>query len=530
MRELILLLKVRFRMLFSLEKIKKMKKIKIVAFILLGIYVGLSFIFSLSILTNDSIDYLKKYNMASVIIPVFYVGISFLIFYFSIYNSKSSMFSSKDNDLVLSLPIKANVILASRVIYTIIWNLLFSIVLMGSVFVIYAMKVNVDTWYVLMAILTVLFLPIIPTIIASIFGYLIAYVSSRFNSKNWIEFIMSILIFIVIYAVMLNSGKVLNYIVLHFEEVKNVLKYGFYSVYLIFDIFSNNNYLLMIMSILLNIVLFALFIYALSLNFKNIIAKLQENRTRANYKITALKSKLISKTLFLKEAKKYFSTPVYVMNTSIGLVLMVGYALYTVFANQIEIKKAIESSGLGSNMFVSILVMIAFVVFMSNTTCASISLEGKSFWILKTLPIRVKDIFYNKIKFNVILVLIPTIISIIILTFTMNFTLIQFIILLVASIICSLASSQLGLLVNLKYPKLDATSDIVVVKRSFSVIISTMIPMIIIFSLAGLYAAISSFINLNIYLLIVFCLITIICVFEFYLLNNWAIERFKKIN
>jgi ABC-2 type transport system permease protein len=166
---------------------------------------------------------------------------------------------------------------------------------------------------------------------------------------------------------------------------------------------------------------------------------------------------------------------------------------------------------------------------MSSTTSASISIEGKNYWILKTLPIDPYKVFNSKMLLNLTLVLPVLYFSLIILYFSLGLTLVEVITLAVISTITSLVSAKLGLLLNLKFPNLDAINDVVIVKRSASVMIAILGPMALIFGCTGLYSLVSSWLSLNILIIIIIVLLLIVNIVEKHLLQTWGIKRFKEI-
>ncbi len=528
MKNLLLLLKARITNTYNIKKLFMTNKYKLILYVILACYV----IFSLFITFYNGavgmVDMLVKYQMISYMLVIFFVGASFAAFMFSIYNAKNSMFNSNDNDLLLSMPIKPTTILASRITYITVWNLITSLFVMIPAFIAYANNVDVTITYYIYAFIVLLFLPVVPTILASIIGSVIAYFTSKSNAKNWFEIIISFAMVFLIYYATGRMNDIINYIANNINNFEQVLKYGFYPVYLVGRIFNENSLSSLILYILINVSLFTIFTYLLSINFKKIIAKLQENRTKSNYDVKNLTTKSVGKILFYKEIKRFFSSPIYVFNTSTGIVLLLIGALASIFYDIDQILMTINIGG-GSNIFMLLVPVILLVVFLSNTTSASISLEGKNFWILKNLPVNPLQIFKGKIALNMALVLPFVITSLIIMYFTVGLSLIQLVTLILLALIAALVSAEFGLLVNLKFPKMDAINDTAVVKRSLSVMICVLGPMAVIMGLTSIYTSISEYLDFNIVVTAIIIILVIIACFESYLLRTFGVERFKKI-
>ena len=91
-------------------------------------------------------------------------------------------------------------------------------------------------------------------------------------------------------------------------------------------------------------------------------------------------------------------------------------------------------------------------------------------------------------------------------------------------------SSILGLVINLKYPKMNASNDTEVVKQSMSSMVAVFINMgIIIISVIGIFALYDM---LNIYLLlgIHVLIIILVTIVLYYILMNKGIKEYRSIN
>lgn len=528
MKKLWFLLIVRFKNAFNIDKIKNVKKGKLLLYSLITIYVLFSLFTVFYGYANDAITFLNNYQLITYAIVLFVIGAMISTFMFTIYNAKNSMFSSNDNDLLMAMPIKASTILASRLIYITIWNLLVNALIMIPVFIVYATKVNVPLVYYIYAVIVFLLTPVLPTIIASILGYIIAYFTSKSNAKNLFEIVMSFTMMGLLYYGMAKMDAILNYLATNINNFENVIKWVFYPIFLVSEIFNDYNIISLLLFVIINISLFVIFTYILSINFKNIIARLQ-SRAKSNYVMKNLKTNKVSKALFVKELKRFLSSPIYVLNTTIGLVMFIVGSIATISYDIDEIIIALGFTTT-SNTFNILIPAAIFIAFLSNTTSSSVSLEGKNFWILKTLPIEPFKVLWAKVCLNIALIFIFTFIGSIILSFTLGLTYIELLLILLFTIVSSLAASEFGLLINLRFPKMDALNDTVVVKRSLSVMITVFVPLIIFIAITGLYPLISNVISFTLLLGIIFALLIVIAFIEYYLLKTWGVRRFKEIN
>ena len=114
---------------------------------------------------------------------------------------------------------------------------------------------------------------------------------------------------------------------------------------------------------------------------------------------------------------------------------------------------------------------------MSSITSSMISLEGRSFNILKSLPVKPILIIMAKVL-TAVLIMVPFIILGDLLMFIkFDFSIWQIILLIASSVIWPMVAEMLGIIVNLKYPKMDAKNDTEVVKQSMSSMVAVFIGM-----------------------------------------------------
>ena len=154
-------------------------------------------------------------------------------------------------------------------------------------------------------------------------------------------------------------------------------------------------------------------------------------------------------------------------------------------------------------------------------------MEKQNFYILKTLPLSEKEILNSKLKLNILLVL-PSVIFFLIVIYLKGY--IKFYdayLLLFYSCFLNLFVSMYGLIVNLKFPMFDALNDQIIVKRSTSVLIGTIVLTIICLCLVSFVMEYNVKYNhlIELSILIVLALDIILK----FILNKWGIKRFRKL-
>ena len=233
-------------------------------------------------------------------------------------------------------------------------------------------------------------------------------------------------------------------------------------------------------------------------------------------------------SLLKLEFKKFFSIPLYVMNSLTGSLLIVVMSFSIIFTGGVD---SIISEVGPTVVMAIILALILFMGGMTATTTSTISLEGKSLWILKSLPVSETKIFWSKIlvdaSFTFIAALIVTIIGAIL----VNAPILITILIIVASLIYALFKAILGLLINLKFYRLDWDLPVKVIKQGLSVFVMMVVGILsatlIVFFAYFLLVKVN--LSIDLVILLITTLYLIFLVVELFILIKLAPKWFREI-
>lgn len=169
--------------------------------------------------------------------------------------------------------------------------------------------------------------------------------------------------------------------------------------------------------------------------------------------------------------------------------------------------------------------VVVFTACMTCITSSMISLEGKSFNITKSLPVAPGKILLAKILASNIITIPAILICDVIFFVVFKVAIIDIVLILLASIIMPTFTAILGILINLKYPKMDATSDTEVVKQSMSSMISIFIGMFI-----GMLSIAAVIIGGNVFIILELLVFSIVVLILWNVLKKYGERRVKEIN
>ena len=438
---------------------------------------------------NTLFEKLSPTHLQYILLSFFAFSISILTIIEGIYKAGPLIFNCKDDQLLLSLPIKRSTVLFIRVFKFYVFELLFNSLFILPIMIAYIRWAEVLNWtYFLTSIVMLLFLPIIPIVISCIIGVISSSLTSRFKYKNFMQIVISLIFLIGILYISFNMDNFFNYLVKNATDINDLITRIYYPAGVYAKLVSDFHMIDLLVFVGINIVIFLVSIFILSKFYFKINSRMKKVTTSKNTKINNISIKSSSKNnaLIKKELSVFFNTPVFIVNAGFALVLFLLVTIVIVFKFDSFINVLTTESGINiskklimDNVPIFIFTLIMITSFMTSITSSVISLEGRGINILKSLPIKTKTILMSKIYSSLILTTPVLIIGDIVLFIKFKIGIIEMILLLLLSILIPLVSHFIGLLVNLKYPKLDAENSSEVVKQSASSFIAVMIGMIL---------------------------------------------------
>ena len=166
-------------------------------------------------------------------------------------------------------------------------------------------------------------IPIIPTVISSILGYLVKMVSSKFKSKKIMQTILSSIIFMGIFFLSFNLNNFILNIASRASSINDMLTRIYYPVGAYTILIDKFDIMVFLKLLLINIIPFILFILLGGKYYFKIIEGSKESIVRkSKNKKEVYKKNSPIKALTIKELKRYFSSPLYMFNTIFGLLLV----------------------------------------------------------------------------------------------------------------------------------------------------------------------------------------------------------------
>jgi len=455
----------------------------------LPIFVGIFFMIAIWGNANMIFEKIAPMHLQVIILSILVFGVSIITIIEGVYKTGSLIFNCKDDQLLLSLPIKRSTVLFLRIFKFYVFELIFNSLIMIPILLAYVRWADAVEWtFYLTSFVMLLLLPVIPIVISCIVGGITSSISSRFKYKNAVQIIFSMIALLIILYISFNLDSIFNYLAEHATSINDLITKIYYPAGAYATLITDFNIATLLIFILVNVAVSALGIFILSKFYFKINSRLKKVTTtkKTNVKNLAFKSHPARIALIKKELNTFFKTPVFIINAGFGLVLfIIGAVLLSIKFDLImpllENPETFNFSAelINSNIPLLVFLLIAFASFMTSITSSVISLEGKNINILKSLPVETKTILMSKIYSSLVLTTPILLIGDIILFARFNIGILEILLLLILSVAVPLISHYIGLIINLKYPKLDAENTAEVVKQSTSSFVSVMVGMIL---------------------------------------------------
>ena len=388
----------------------------------------------------------------------------------SVFTTYQTLYAAKDNDLLLSMPIPVSVIMFSRLLSVYLLGLMFAGVPLVTASVVYFIFAGLSAASVAGALMMLLLVSLTVFIIACLLGYVVAKISRKIKNKSIVIVIMSLAGIGVYYALYFKAMNAAEELVANAALYGEQIKSSAYALYLFGGVGTGNGLSILIFTAAVLAVL-ALVWYLISKSFIKI----------ATYKAAAPKSRISEKSygsksvrsaLLSKEFSKFVSSPIYMLNSGLG-VLMIPAAGVLILLKGGTLAEGL-SSVLGSADAAAVFAcaLMLFLISMTDTAEASVSLEGKCIWIPQSLPVDPFEVLRAKLSVQLLLAGVPALFTVICAVIALGLTPLTAVTFVTAALSSLVLCSLFYMCMGLKFVNLTWTNETYPIKQGAGVLIS----------------------------------------------------------
>lgn len=392
-----------------------------------------------------------------------------------------TLFTFRDYELLMSLPIPERTLVLSRILRLYGANLFFMSFLILPAGAAYVILSPQGVGFYARFFVLLFFVPLLPLSIAAVVGTLIASIGARFRRSNLITLVLLFTVFIGFMAISFAAPQVVENIQsISAELTASVSRFYPVATWYAAGVAGTDagaSTIDFLLFAFVSAAVFAVFVAVVANNFKRLNTSLRA-KTAVHKQGSAHQNALTPiRALYIKEIKRYFASTLYVFNTAFGAVLVVIGSVVLAFMGEEKLGVLLEMPGLPDIMKSAAPFALALFACLSATTPASISMEGNKLWQLKVLPVNTSDLFRAKCLVSITVMAPAAIIAATVLNFVLKADALTAVLMYAVPLVYTVFIARVGLYVNLLVPKLDWQNEAEVVKQGASVMVTLLIGM-----------------------------------------------------
>ncbi|MBQ6380620.1 MAG: hypothetical protein IJJ41_03340 [Clostridia bacterium] len=404
--------------------------------------------------------------------------ISILSFVLTFLKTNGYLFNFKEYDMLMSLPFRARTIAACKFLYMYLkslpWYLSISVAMLAG----YGFFARPGIAVYLLWLVLSFFLPLIPMLAATFFGFLIAKISAGFRKTNIIQTVLSVAFVLAclslrfVFEDMLRENKVQQTLQSVSQATDSTARFyppvGWFTA-AVTKLSVPDMLLLAGVSALLFAAVFAIVGSA----YRKLNSAIRANAAAKKNRSSTQKQRSAVNAVAFKEFKRFTGSTTYMVNSGIGVILASLFALICcIFGFERIIRLFIHDAPLTVDMLQpAIPFILYFLIGMLATTACSPSLEGKNYWIIQSLPLAKKTVYQGKMLFNLYLTVPFMLFSGICLCVSTKTPLPDTLLYLVLGVVLCAFSTAWGCVCGIRHMRLDWENEVEVIKQGAAVTI-----------------------------------------------------------
>lgn len=470
----------------SSNKKRKPKSMLILYSICFLYLAGIMGFFSYQIIQN-----LIMIKQEQVFLGIILMGVAMFVMLQTIFSGISLLYYTKDNEYILPLPIKSSQIIMAKTNVLIITEYIMESIIGLIPLILYGILTGAGILYYITMTIILLVFPILPILLVSLLIMIIMSFAKLTKNRNRFQIIATIILIVVIFFFSTSIQKTegiqeeLIKLITQANGLVQMIEGYFPTLGMAINALTANNVLTTIgnisILILTTIAIYCIYVVlAQKLYFKGAVGNLSsgiKTKKKLNEKVAFKKSNL-AKTYIGKEFKILLRNPVFLLQCILPAVLFpvlfIGISLLGANnSGDEEIKqmmRALNTIGNKESILIGagVLGVLQFFSMFIYISVTAISREGRNAVFMKYIPVSLMKQLEYKIAPNIIMNIFTNLVTVILVQILLKLPISYLILIFISSIIIAVLQSYLMILVDLKKPKLEWSSEYAVVKQNIN--------------------------------------------------------------
>ena len=404
----------------------------------------------------------------------------------SVFSTYSSLYLSKDNDLLLSMPIPARCVMASRLLGVYLLGLMYAAVVIVPGVIVYWLTAPVTAGTIVGGVLMVLLVSVIVMVLSCLLGWVVARISLKLKNKSFITVILSLLFLAAYYFVYYKAQALITLLVENAAVYGMKIRGSAYLLYL-FGCVGAGDWLAMLIVTVTQAALLALTMWGIARSFLK-IATATGSVKKVRFEHKAVRAQSTQRALFGKELRRFTASPNYMLNCGLGILMLTAAGIALIIKGG-ALGQTLADVFSGNVGVVPVLMCAAVCLLasMNDMAAPSVSLEGKSLWLAQSLPVVPWQVLRAKLDVQLVLTGVPVLFCALCMVITLPGSALEKVLLVVVALLYTLLSALAALALGLKMPNLTWTNETTPIKQSGCVMLSLFANWFYAIALGGLY-------------------------------------------
>ena len=383
------------------------------------------------------------------------MGLAFSVFG-GVFMTQNQLYDARDNDLLLSMPIRPRAILMSRMLPLLGVDLVFCGIVMVPACVMYAIQAEFHMLSLVCQLVGMLGVCLLSQAICCLLGWGLHLLLSRMNRS--LASLLYMVAFLAIYfAIYSRAGNIMNAMASGGASIGAALRNWVWPLYALGrGSLGEPGYLGAFLAVCA--LCFGAVYWLLSKTFLRAATSRRSGKKR-RLDMTGVKTGTAVGAIVGKEWRHFLGSPVYLTNLGVGIIMTAALTVAgVVFRGKlmgIIDEMARQNFNVSAYVPVMICVILAFLNSMMFLSAPSVSLEGKNLWILRSMPVSSRDILRAKLQFHIRMTTPAAMLSGLILAITYGCDAVGILLCALVPGLLTLLCGTLGMVFGLKWAKLD---------------------------------------------------------------------------
>ena len=404
----------------------------------------------------------------------------------SVFSTYSSLYLSKDNDLLLSMPIPVRYVMASRLLGVYLLGLMYSGVATVPAVIVYWIVAPVTAGTIVGGVLMVLIVSVIVMVLSCLLGWVVARISLKLKNKSFITVLLSLLFLAAYYFVYYKAQALITLLVENAAVYGMKIRGSAYLLYL-FGSVGAGDWLAMGIVTVTQAALLALTLWGIARSFLK-IATATGSVKKVRFEHRAVRAQSVQRALFGKELRRFAASPNYMLNCGLGILMLpVAGIVLLIKGGALGRMLADVFSGNVGVVPVLMCAAVCLLASMNDMAAPAVSLEGRNLWLVQSLPVVPWQALRAKLDVQLVLTGVPVLFCALCMVIALPGSALEKTLLVIVALLYTLLSALAALALGLKMPNLTWTNETTPIKQSGCVMLSLFANWFYALALGGLY-------------------------------------------